>query len=85
MQQLLLWLKHWTKAAGINEPKGGTLSSFGWRLLLLAVLIERGGLPCLREGFAARGGSAEQSLNGLNVWYDPTSAARAKGPGSIYP
>ena len=67
MQQLLLWLKHWTKAAGINEPKTGTLSSFGWRLLLLAVLIERGELPCLREGFPAHGARFEQSLNGLSA------------------
>jgi hypothetical protein len=78
IQQLLLWLKHWTKSAGINEPKTGTLNSFGWRLMLLAVLIEDGTLPCLREGFTSNG-SAEHTLIGLNVWYKTNAGTKTVG------
>ena len=48
--QLLIWLKYWTKAHGINDPKKGSLGSFGWRCILLAVLGELGVVPCLRAG-----------------------------------
>ena len=48
--QLLVWLKYWTKLHGINDPKHGSLSSFGWRCILVAVLGEIGVVPCLRAG-----------------------------------
>ena len=52
-KELFIWLKHWTKAHRINEPKGGSLSSFGWRCILLSMLVQATELPCLREGMAA--------------------------------
>ena len=48
--ELFVWLKYWSAANQINNPKAGTLSSFGWRCLLVSVLIRAGILPCLREG-----------------------------------
>lgn len=69
--QLLIWLKHWTKSVGVNEPKSGSLSSFGWRSLLLAILMEHGVVPCLRHGFA----NIENALRvgGLNMWWQNIS------------
>ena len=46
---LLTFVKHWSKCAGVNEPKTGTLSSFGWRCIVLSVLIEQGAAPCLLD------------------------------------
>ena len=49
--ELLLFIKYWSKLNRINEPKHGTLSSFGWRCIATSVLMELGLVPCLRQGF----------------------------------
>jgi hypothetical protein len=78
-RRLLVWLKHWTKSGGINEPKAGTLSSFGWRLILMSVLIESGSVPCLRDGFQESCNIGE-CISGVNVWFARREQAAAEEP-----
>eukprot|EP01012_Entosiphon_sulcatum_P010841 TRINITY_DN16461_c0_g1_i2.p1 TRINITY_DN16461_c0_g1~~TRINITY_DN16461_c0_g1_i2.p1 ORF type:complete len:586 (-),score=81.04 TRINITY_DN16461_c0_g1_i2:579-2336(-) len=46
------YVKFWSKAHNLNNPKQGTLSSYSWRLVVLSYLLQHGVVPCLREGFA---------------------------------
>jgi terminal uridylyltransferase len=88
---MVLFLKVWSKRRKINSPYRGTLSSYGFTLLVLFFLIHIQSPPVLpnlqripppspppSEGSdGGRSGKGAYELNGNDIWFfDDTEALR---------
>ncbi|KAG8961050.1 hypothetical protein FRC03_005829 [Tulasnella sp. 419] len=73
VQTMVLFLKVWSKRRKINSPYRGTLSSYGFVLLVLYFLIhikKPAVLPNLQSmSPTTPGASKEKFINGANVWF----------------
>jgi hypothetical protein len=80
---LVMCVKHWAKRRRICDAYAGTLSSYGWTLLVIHYLQRQGLLPDLQDAelvvAAAPAHSVSTRVSGWAVSYcaEPTAAAEA--------
>ncbi|KAI0351604.1 hypothetical protein OH77DRAFT_914560 [Trametes cingulata] len=72
VRTMVLFLKVWSKRRKINSPYKGTLSSYGYVLLVIYFLVHVKNppvLPNLQQMPPLRPISEESHLNGYNIWF----------------
>jgi hypothetical protein len=72
VKPLVLFIKFWAKTRGINTPYRGTLSSYGYVLMVLHYLtnvVKPFVCPNLQLIMSPPGVAEQQTCNGYNVWF----------------
>jgi len=49
IQPLILLVKYWAKAKGINDPSNGSISSYAWSIMVLSFMMDIGELVSLQN------------------------------------